>query len=352
MTNFEIGLLGIGKANRDLVIPQICYIFNGVQKYYRFTSEKSRIIEEKSNKSRKELLDLVKKSVDLGTKNLFFLIHNYQDDLNYYCTQPIDKICLYSTYGWANISKEIGVTYAICSSILQVLQYYEVFKDEKNKISQDFLERAHRDESEKSLLHFKTKGCLNDFCMKKADKIFKMRTGDVCSDCIEIWEKKLSSSQIDAFFEMIEAIRIRTVVNKTNIRLRSYCRELITYIEKRLHSIIFESLMEIYGEEWWIRGISKNIRKKIAQTYEENDCIGSKFDYTYIWDLVKIWKENISHLSKVSPFMEWGTNKNTIDKEILFFNTMRNNLMHPTRDYTPSEGDRKFLEEFAQKIFS
>jgi len=353
-TNFEIGLLGIGKVNRDLVIPQICYIFNGVQNYYKFSPEKSfNIPEEKINETtRKALVDLAKNSVDINSKNLFFLIHNFRDDLNYFCTNPIDKISLYSTYGWANISKEIGVTFTIGSSIIQVLQVCEVFKKDKDKTSQKFLESAYEKRKEIPLLHFETKGCLNDFCMEKSDKIFKMRTGDFCPDCIKIWEEKLSSNQIDALFEMIEAIRIRTVVNKTNIRLRSYCRELITYIEKRLHHVILEKLKKYNGEDWWIRGIPKNIRKKIAQTYEENDCIGDKFDYTYIWDLAKIWKENIHQFSKVSPFLEWGTDKKRIDDEFGIFNTMRNNLMHPTRDFTPSEEDHKFLEDFAQKIFS
>ena len=108
----------------------------------------------------------------------------------------------------------------------------------------------------------------------------------------------------------------------------------------------------IYGEEWWIKGISRVIRKRIAQNYEENDCIGNKFDYTYIWDLAKIWERNISDFSKISPFMEWGTKWNTIEKDFMKLNSMRNKLMHPTRNYIPSEDDREFLEEFAQKIFS
>ncbi len=356
--HFEIGLLGVGKKIINLIIPQICYIFNGVQKYYKFSPEKSlNILEEKSRLTRKELISLAMNNIDIDSKDLFFLIHNYKDDLNWFCTNPINKISLYSTFGWETISTEIGVIYSIGSSMIQVLQYYEVFKKKKYKTSQKFLERAYskymaQKESQRPLLHFETKGCLNDFCNEKPDKIFKMRTGDVCSDCIKIWEEILSQPQIDALFEMIEAIRIRSVVNKSNIRVRSYCRELITYIEKRLHNIIFERLKELYGENWWIRGIPKNTRKKIAQNYEENDCIGDKFDYTYIWDLAQIWKVNITQFSDVSPFLKWGTNNKAIDMSFAKFNTMRNKLMHPARDYLPSDDDRKFLENFAQKIFS
>ncbi len=316
------------------------------------------IPEEKSLSTRKNLLNLAKNNIDIDSKDLFFLIHNYKDDLNWFCTNPINKISLYSTFRWDNISTEIEVIYGIGSSIIQIIQNYEVFfKEDDYKVSQEFLEDAYSRYNEGiktdlQLLHFTTKGCLNDFCKKKADIIFKMRIGDVCKDCIEIWKEKLSSHQIDALFEMIEAIRIRSVVNKSNIRIRSYCRELITYIEKHLHNIIFERLKELYGENWWIKGIPKNTRKKIALNFEENDCIGDKFDYTYIRDLAQIWKENITQFSEISPFLKWGNNYKAIEALFAKFNTMRNKLMHPVRDYLPSDDDCKFLENFAQKIFS
>ena len=38
--------------------------------------------------------------------------------------------------------------------------------------------------------------------------------------------------------ELIEANRIKSVINKSNIRKRSYCRDLIANIEKTLHEKI------------------------------------------------------------------------------------------------------------------
>jgi len=57
-------------------------------------------------------------------------------------------------------------------------------------------------------LHNEPKGCLMDFCENKSDIIFKMRTGDVCKDCLEqINKMDLSRSFVSQVFQVIENIR-------------------------------------------------------------------------------------------------------------------------------------------------
>ncbi|MFW9948475.1 MAG: hypothetical protein ACFFDX_16740 [Candidatus Odinarchaeota archaeon] len=355
---FKILLIGIGDDNQYLRIPQLCLLFNSVQNYYNFNEgKKNNISNEKSHLSRSELIEWAKNNIDTSAYDLVFLIHDFQDDSNWFATNPIEKISLCSTDGWVDVTNEIDVTYSIGSSIIQIIQAVEIYKDKK-MASQEYLEDLYDRHEELSpkeleLIHFKTIGCLNDFCAFKEDKIFRMRTGHVCKDCIKIWEEKnLNSNQIDALFEMIEAVRIKSVINKSNIRNRSYCRDLISNIEKLIHDKIQQNLKNKFGDGWWVEGVKKDIRKKISAMFEENDCCGDKFDYTSILDLKHIWVKNLSWISKYSPFKEWQTNENIIKRDFIKLNRIRNFLMHSTRDYDPSDEDKKFLEGFAKKIFS
>jgi hypothetical protein len=358
--DFKILLVGIGNDNQYLRIPQLCLLFNSVQKHYIFSEgKKNTISDANSHLSRNELIEWTKKEIKTNDYDIVFLIHDYRDDLNWYVTYPLEKISLCTTFNWSDITDEIDVIYSIGSSIIQVIQAVEICKD-NNMVSQKQLEKLYLKHmnneeltiEESKLVHFKTIGCLNDFCAIKKEKIFRMRTGHVCQDCIEIWEEKLNSNQIDALFEMIEAIRIKSVINKSNIRNRSYCRDLISNIEKTIHDKIRNQLENKYRDKWWVEGLSKNIRVKLSEEFEENDCCGEKFDYTYLLDLKEIWIENLSWISAYYPFKEWQTNKSKIKADFTELNRIRNLLMHPTREYNPSDDDKTFLEEIAKKIFT
>ena len=151
---------------------------------------------------------------------------------------------------------------------------------------------------------------------------------------------------------MIEAVRIKSVVNKSNIRNRSYCRDLISNIEMSIHGKIQEILKIKFGDGWWVMGVPKDIRKKISAMFEEYDCCGDKFDYTYLLGLKDIWLNNLSWISEYSPFKEWQTKKKAITNDFNELNRIRNLLMHSSRNYNPNDDDKKYLEEFAKKIFS
>ena len=355
---FKIVLIGMGNDNQYLRIPQLCLLFNSVQTYYIFSEgKKNKVSDKESHMSRSELIEWVKNNIDNEAFDIVFLIHDFPDDANWFATNPIEKISLCSTSGWLDITSEIDVTYSIGSSIIQIIQAVEIYKDKK-MASQEYLEYLYKRHKELSpeefeLIHFMTIGCLNDFCALKKDKIFRMRTGHVCQDCIKIWEKKpLKKDQIDALFEMIEAVRLKSVINQSNIRNRSYCRDLISNIEKSIHDKILYNLKIKFGDGWWVEGVPKDIRLKTSAMFEENDCYGDKFDYTYLLGLKDIWINNLSWISSCFPFKEWQTNKKTINRDFIELNRIRNFLMHSTRDYNPNDKDKKFLEEFAKKIFS
>ena len=52
-------------------------------------------------------------------------------------------------------------------------------------------------------------GCVNDFCAHKRDIILKLRTGDVCEDCIERVEGKISVPELHHALNIMSSLRER-----------------------------------------------------------------------------------------------------------------------------------------------
>ncbi len=66
-----------------------------------------------------------------------------------------------------------------------------------------------RDHSEiHGCTHSEPIGCLNDFCGYKKDVIFKLRTGDVCMDCIErLMVMHTSTLKVEQILRLLEGMR-------------------------------------------------------------------------------------------------------------------------------------------------
>lgn len=59
------------------------------------------------------------------------------------------------------------------------------------------------------ILHREPVGCVNDFCQNKREVILKMRTADICPNCMEPLAKKLSPPEMNHVFELLESLRIK-----------------------------------------------------------------------------------------------------------------------------------------------
>jgi len=57
--------------------------------------------------------------------------------------------------------------------------------------------------------HEQSIGCVSDLCMKKSEIILKMRTADVCADCMKQLEKSLSLPEIHHALTVMESLRMR-----------------------------------------------------------------------------------------------------------------------------------------------
>ena len=56
-------------------------------------------------------------------------------------------------------------------------------------------------------VHEKPIGCVNDFCSHKRDVILKLRTGDVCEDCIDLMFNKISTPELNHALHIMSSLR-------------------------------------------------------------------------------------------------------------------------------------------------
>ena len=59
------------------------------------------------------------------------------------------------------------------------------------------------------LTHQRSIGCVSDMCMQKSDIILKMRTADICSDCMEKLQSNLSTIEISHALSIMESLRVK-----------------------------------------------------------------------------------------------------------------------------------------------
>jgi hypothetical protein len=65
--------------------------------------------------------------------------------------------------------------------------------------------------------HEETRGCLFDFCAHKPDYSFKIRTADICSDCLDFVRTKLDPSDLDVIVILLERIRLDALGRGNNV---------------------------------------------------------------------------------------------------------------------------------------
>jgi len=58
------------------------------------------------------------------------------------------------------------------------------------------------------MMHQKPRGCMNDFCQEKTEVTLKLRTGDICPDCLKLMtERKVNPANMSQTFQLMESIR-------------------------------------------------------------------------------------------------------------------------------------------------
>lgn len=124
-----------------------------------------------------------------GTNDFVIGVVDEPLELNWFSFTDSDSRCsVITTHGWGMISRlpvESFVGFEIVQNTQEFLVGWEDY----------------------AFAHEELRGCINDLCAYKPDISFKIRTGDVCPDCLGAWRHALTKGQIDAFHALLDVTR-------------------------------------------------------------------------------------------------------------------------------------------------
>lgn len=110
---------------------------------------------------------------------------------------PGKNVSFITTWSWdyiSNLPLSAFVAYEIIENLVELLIQREA--DDQEWF---FKTVVHSEE---------TRGCLSDMCAIKPQISFKIRTGDICGDCMAILKLRLNPPMIKAIIEMLEETRL------------------------------------------------------------------------------------------------------------------------------------------------
>lgn len=82
-------------------------------------------------------------------------------------------------------------------------------------------------------VHIDPIGCLNDMCLAKKDIKLKMRTADICGDCMEKLKGKLSFAEINQALNILESLRVKMLFSQ-NFKQNVPLSRLVIVDKKRI----------------------------------------------------------------------------------------------------------------------
>jgi hypothetical protein len=144
---------------------------------------------------------------DLGKDEVVILLTDYSNDKNWFSASDPDgsRNLFIQTKYWdyfAGSDLRYPVVYLIITGILKLLMFEDYHELTAN-------------------WHEKPIGCMMDFCKNKKEISFKLRTGDICFDCLKIIDKKgVDHAIVQQAFHILDEIRTqmlfkgRFVINK------------------------------------------------------------------------------------------------------------------------------------------
>ncbi len=124
-----------------------------------------------------------------------FLLTDLANERNWFGAMgPSGRDYFIHTADWGHyFGSQVDIRFPIAYEISMWIVRHLMFSDTEN-----YVQHVHQD----------TRGCGNDFCRNKKDIILKMRTADLCSDCMEIVEKrKISPLLLSQLFDTMDGIR-------------------------------------------------------------------------------------------------------------------------------------------------
>lgn len=142
-----------------------------------------------------EICQTYRKKNNISNNDFIFLLTEYKNTEDYFgWTDKSVRNYFIQTSDWnqyfsAEVNKHFPISYEVVAWILRSLMY---------DTQEELLENAH----------IRARGCVMDFCDEKEDIILKMRTGDVCNECLKrISDRGVNPVFLGNIFNTMENIR-------------------------------------------------------------------------------------------------------------------------------------------------
>jgi hypothetical protein len=117
-------------------------------------------------------------------------------------------------------------------------------------------------------------------------------------------------------------------------------------LEWFLHGYIKETLIQVYGNEWWRKGIPDSIRADCAATLErDSEPAAEPYCYTTLVQLKETFEKRWDLFSRRLPVGPASDRKRFLSG-LTRINQIRNRVMHASKGVVPNEDDFRFLREF------
>lgn len=126
----------------------------------------------------------------------------------------------------------------------------------------------------------------------------------------------------------------------------------ITDIEKTFHGLIKMILQKHYGaeeEDWWRKGIPEAVRIDCVKSREQDDTLLDQYCYTTFVHLKQIIEQKWSIFKEHLP-LEESSNKKSLIQTFDRLNNIRNKVMHPVKQSTPTYDEFEFVREVHKKL--
>jgi hypothetical protein len=192
------------KGYADNEVSEICNFLKSFEGPLRFVYQKKPLpVDPELWKWRNlfDEMDLYREQHAVHDDDFLVLLTNRPNQQNWFSAfSPKGRNIFVQTSGWENYvfaDSRYPIIYEILANILQKMSYGTI---------PALLTHAHKEPI----------GCVNDVCQWKLDITFKLRTADICNDCVESASRAgVSKELLKEIVSIYEALRKEMVFNKT-----------------------------------------------------------------------------------------------------------------------------------------
>jgi hypothetical protein len=174
--------------------------------------------------------------------------------------------------------------------------------------------------------------------------------------CRELGQNAIEHKIVSAFGRFVPPANSDDV--RAYVRLRGLYRlggfdngllgdmyQLVADVEMTLHAFVRQGLEFMFGEKWWREGVSENIRKECVTSQEgDPEPTDDPFCYTNFIHLKQILDKHWGNFQRVLP-VNLARNKNEFLTRLVKLNQIRNRVMHPVKQQSPTEDDFVFVSD-------